>query len=130
MATTGPIDRLLDAVVDPTSPLDDVFTPDCVFDATVPGWRFTKRGADATVAELRRWYADPGVFEVLERTPLTDGELVEFELSWLENGIPHACHQSHRIVVADGRIVRDTAFCGGRWDAALLAEMGAAHAHV
>lgn len=45
-------------------------------------------------------------------------------LSWVEGGIPHAGHHCHDPQQADdGRIARDLFFCGGRWDAGLLAAM-------
>lgn len=106
--------------------LDGVLAGDAVLDATVPNWRFTVRGDALIRAELSRWFADPGRFEELRRTPLPRGELVEFVLTWEEDGVPHACHQAHRIEVAGDRIVHDTVWCGGRWPAALLAEMEAA----
>ena len=74
-----------------------------VLDATVPNWRFTVRGADAVRAELARWYADPGTFEDLTRTPVPGGELVTFTLRWEENGIPHAVHQAHVLSVGAQR---------------------------
>jgi hypothetical protein len=52
---------------------------------------------------------------------------VEYTLSWSENGVPHAGHHLHVLTVRDDQIVADTVFCGGRWPAALLAEMEAAH---
>ena len=103
-----------------------VLSDDVVLDATVPNWRFTVRGADAVGAELGRWYADPGTFEELTRTPLPGGELVTFTLRWQENGVPHAVHQAHVVAVSGGRIVQDQAWCGGRWPASLLAEMAEA----
>ena len=77
----------------------------------------------AVRAELARWYADPGTFEDLTRTPVAGGELVTFTLRWEENGVPHAAHQARVLSVAAHRIVRDQVWCGGRWPAALLAEM-------
>ena len=45
---------------------------------------------------------------------------------WEQGGVPHADHHVHTIITGtDGRIVKDTVFCGGRWPAPLLAEMGA-----
>ena len=41
---------------------------------------------------------------------------------------PHAGHHLHVLTVRDDRIVSDMVFCGGRWPAALLAEMEAAGA--
>ena len=101
----------------------DALRDDVVLDATVPNWRFTVCGAAAVRAELARWYADPGTFEELTRTPVPGGELVTFTLRWEENGVPHAAHQAHVLLVADHGIVRDQVWCGGRWPAALLAEM-------
>ena len=121
---TDSVTRLLDAATSGEGLPEGVFAPDAVLDATVPGWRFAVRGETAIRAQLGQWYADRGEFEDLSRTPVPGGEIVRFLLSWTEHGVPHAAHQSHLIEVDDaGRIVRDTMFCGGRWDAGLLAEM-------
>jgi hypothetical protein len=119
------VDDLLTGIVAGAIPAA-VFCDDAVLDATVPNWRFSVRGGDSVRTELGRWYADPGHFEELRRIPLPDGELVEFALTWEEQGIPHACHQAHLLRLRDGRIASDTAFCGGRWPAPLIAEMEAA----
>jgi hypothetical protein len=120
------IGRYLASIEAGAGPDTGVLSDDVVLDATVPNWRFTVRGADAVAAELARWYADPGTFEELRRTPVPGGELVTFTLRWLENGVPHAVHQAHVVAVSGGRIARDQAWCGGRWPAALLAEMAEA----
>lgn len=104
----------------------DVFCDDAELDATVPNWRFTVRGGAAVRAALAGWFGIPGRFEQLRRVPLPDGELVEFLLTWEERGVPHAAHQVHLLRLREGRIAEDVAFCGGRWPAALLAEMEAA----
>jgi hypothetical protein len=79
-----------------------------------------------------RWFADPGQFGEFRRFPVrADGgpsEIVEYTLSWTENGVPHAAHHMHLLTVRDDHIVADTVMCGGRWPAALLAEMEAADA--
>lgn len=126
MPSTDPIQRFLDAVIDPTAGFADVFTPDAVLDATVPNWRFSVRGSGPVGDELGRWYAHPGTFDSVSRVALPDGELVQFDVSWLEDGTPHAVHQAHVFAVSGDRIARDTAWCGGRWSAAALAEMEAA----
>ena len=108
--------------------VEEVFSDDVVLDATVPNWRFNALGKKAVRDELAEWYADPGHFESLTRRRI-DGsdnvELVEFFLTWQEGGVRHGCHQAHVLRVQDGRIAADTAFCGGRWPAPLLEEMGA-----
>ena len=95
--------------------------------AAIPGcdvW-----SADAIRAEYARWFADPGHFEELRHYQVSGGasDLIEYTLSWTENGVPHAAHHMHLLTVRDEKIVADTVFCGGRWPAALLAEMEAAH---
>lgn len=122
------VDRFLASVCDPTADTRGIFSDDALLDAVVPDWHFTVAGADAVRAQFAEWYADPAVFESLTRTPLPDGELVQFNLSWTEHGVPHACRQVHVLELRDGQIVRDNVWCGGRWDAARLAEMGAARA--
>jgi hypothetical protein len=121
----GPIDALLAGIESAAIPVG-VFADDAVLDATVPNWRFITRGGPAVRAELSRWYADPGAFEDLRRSRLPDGELVELTLTWAEDGIAHMCHQAHILRIRDGRVASDTAFCGGRWPAPLIAEMAAA----
>ncbi len=101
------------------------WTEDAILDATVPHWRFECDGAEAVTAELSGWYAAPTTLETVVRRPIPGGEAVELDLSWVEAGVPHAAHQVHLITVDGGRISRDTVFCGGRWPAALLAEMEA-----
>jgi hypothetical protein len=125
-STDEVIGRFLASIEAGVMPGPDVLSDDVVLDATVPNWRFTVRGADGVGAELARWYADPGTFEELTRTPVPGGELVTFTLHWQENGVPHAVHQAHVVAVHRGRIVQDQAWCGGRWPAALLAEMAEA----
>jgi hypothetical protein len=122
----GAVDRFTTAIEAGVRVGPGVFADDAVVDATVPNWRWTIRGARAIADTFAGWFADPGDFESLRRTPVAGGEIVEFTLTWQENGIPHACHQSHHLTVRDGSIVADTVFCGGRWNAALLAEMAEA----
>jgi hypothetical protein len=104
----------------------DVWSADAVLDATVPNWRFRKRGPAAIRAEYAAWFADPGHFEELSRLPVPSGEVVRYSLTWVDNGVPHAAHHMHLLVVEDGRITSDTVLCGGRWPASLLADMQAA----
>jgi hypothetical protein len=126
------VDKLLAAISSGAgSAVADLYADDAVLDATVPGWRFSRRGAAAIAAEYAGWFADPGRFEELDRVAVPGGEIVTFLLTWEERGVPHAAHQCHQLSVdGAGRISADRAFCGGRWDATLLASMEAAeHAH-
>lgn len=130
ITTVDPVARFTAAITGAGFAGADVFAEDAVFDATVPNWRFQVHGAAGIAAQLAGWFAVPGVFEELEISELPGGSLIEFSLAWEEDGVPYACHQVHHLRIEGGRITRDTAFCGGRWSAELLAEMEAArHGH-
>jgi hypothetical protein len=129
---TEVIGTFLDAIEKAAIGSCDAWSADATLDATVPNWRMQVSGADAIRAEYARWFADPARFEEIRRLPVSGApgvatEVVEYTLSWSENGVPHAGHHLHVLTVRDDRIVADTVFCGGRWPAALLAEMEAAH---
>lgn len=124
-ATPSVVDRLLDAIA--TGRGGDVaalYAENAVLDATVPGWRFRRRGAPAVATEYASWFTSPARFEELDRLPVEDGEIVTYLLTWLAAGVPQAAHHCHRLTLdATGRICGDRVFCGGRWDATLLAQM-------
>ena len=122
----NPIDSFLAAVAAGSIETCDAWAADVVLDATVPGWRVRMDGVAALKAEFTHWFADPGRFVELRRIPFPDGEVVEYLLSWEERGVAHSAHHVHVLDVRDGRIVRDTVICGGRWPAPLLAQMRAA----
>ena len=122
MTDNPAIDELLDSITRAEIP-PGLFHPDAVLDATVPNWRYQVRGAPAVAAELAKWYADPGRFLAVERSGIPGGELVEFTLTWEEDGVEHTCHQAHILQLQDHQIVQDSAWCGGRWPAPLVAQM-------
>ncbi len=131
----SPVDTFLSAVERGAMASCSVWSSDAVLDATVPNWRFRRQGPTAIRAEYASWFADPGRFEELRRVPFDGGEVVQYLLTWVENGIPHAAHHMHVLTVEGGRITSDSVLCGGRWPASKLAEMQAAqeaedaHAH-
>ena len=118
------VTELLAAVEAGTGVPAGVFADAVTLDATVPMWRMTLRGSDAVRAKFAVWFADPGRFEDLDRTPVPGGEIVRYTLSWVENGIPFAASQAHFLEIdATGKISADHFFCGGRWGAGRLAVM-------
>lgn len=124
---TDPVSRFLDAVSAGTGIPADLFHPDAVLDATIPDFRFAQHGAEHVAGQLSSWFADPGAFQDLARTPLPGGgELVRFVLQWDEGGDQMAAHQVHVIEVTDGLIRRQEVWCGGRWDSARQADIAAA----
>jgi hypothetical protein len=130
MSGSPAIDKFLTAIQTATIGDCDAWSADATLDATVPNWRLHASGADAIRAEYARWFADPAQFGELRRCPVSGGpsEVVEYTLSWTENGVPHAAHHMHLLTVHEDQIVADTVMCGGRWPASLLAEMEAADA--
>lgn len=124
----GPVDRFLDAVLSAAIADCDAWAPDATLDATVPNWRFHRTGPEQIRATYARWFADPAAFEEIERLPVDDGEVVRYLMSWTENGVPHTSHHLHILQVSGDVIVSDVVLCGGRWPAALMAEMEAADA--
>jgi hypothetical protein len=129
MAGSPAVDEFLHAIQTASIPGCDAWSAQATLDATVPNWRLHATGPDAIRAEYARWFADPAHFEDLRRYQVDGvGELIEYTLSWSENGVPHAGHHMHLLTVRDDRIIADTVMCGGRWPATLLAEMEAAGA--
>lgn len=128
VVTTAPVvDRFLAAVSAGAGFPAELFSPDAVLDATVPHWRFTRRGVEAVARQYSTWFADVAAFEELERLPVAGGEVLTYLITWTEAGVPHAAHNCHVLRLdARGRIAADRFFCGGRWRAGLLAEMAAA----
>ena len=123
---TDSVTRFLDAVTAGTGVPEDLFTADAVLDATIPGFRFAQHGPEHVAGQMSSWYADPGSFTDVVRTPLPGGELVRFSLIWDEGGEKMATHQVHVIELADGLIRRQEMWCGGRWDSSRQAEIAAA----
>jgi hypothetical protein len=128
---TAVVDRFLDAITAGRGgDLADVYAHDAQVDATVPNWRFSVTGAAAIGAEYARWFSSAGRLEESERRENADGAVITYLLAWDEDGVPHAAHHCHVLTIDPkidgGRIVADKVWCGGRWPAALLAEMEAA----
>lgn len=135
MTTTAPpatglsptVERFLAAIVRGAGVPPDLLAPEATLDATMPGWRFEVTGRDAVARQYDIWFATPATFEELERYATETGEVATYLLAWVEAGTPYAAHHCHLLSLdGDGRITRDLFFCGGRWDAARLAEMAVA----
>ncbi|MGQ0521111.1 MAG: hypothetical protein ACT4PX_08180 [Actinomycetota bacterium] len=120
------VDRFLEAIASGDGVPTELFADDAVLDATVPGWRFPVRGARHISAQYGGWCSHPATFEELERLRVDGGEVVTYLVTWLVRGVPHAAHHTHTLRFdVSGRIAADRFFCGGQWDAALLARMAA-----
>ena len=124
-AGTDPVQRLLDAIAAGTGVPATIYSDDASLDATVPNWRLEAAGATAISRELSNWYHDPATLDRVRRLPFPGGVAVEVDFSWEDGAVPHASHQLHLLTIDGGRVAAHTVFCGGRWDAALLAQMEA-----
>jgi hypothetical protein len=124
--STPAIDLFLDTVRgDHDGP--SAWAEGAVLDAVVPGWRFSVSGDESIRRQLRAWFQDPGTFAELRRLPIASGEVIELTVTWVEKGVPHAARQVHVLELDPaGHITHHNMWCGGRWSAALLAEMEAA----
>lgn len=120
------IDRFLEAVQAAGFADTDVFADDAVSDSTPPMWRLQVRGAAELRAQYSKWFDHPAELTELRRTPLPDGELLEYTRQWSQDGVPHKGHHIHRLTVAGDKIVEDAHWCGGRWSESLLEEIEAA----
>lgn len=122
-ASTG-VDLLLEGIrAGAVSP--DAYAADARWDGVVPGWRFSLNGAAAVAAEYGRWFAHAAELHELRRSTTAAGEVVEYTVTWVEDGVPHAGRHVHVLAVDPGssRITEEHVWCGGRWPATLLAEM-------
>ena len=100
VTTATAVDQLLDAIAaGEGATTESLYAPDALLDATVPEWRFTKRGAQAIAAQWATWFADAGRFEELERHPIPDGEVVRYLLASDERGMPFAVHHCHVLTI-------------------------------
>jgi hypothetical protein len=107
----------------------DLLHPDVRWDATVPHWRYRLEGEQAVRKELGHWYSSPLTDALAIRHPIEGGEVVDLTQHFTEGGVDWTVHHLMVLTVEDGRIGSITIACGGRWDPALVAQMGpAAHA--
>ena len=126
-ATTA-VDRFIDAIRHASfAAAEQIYNSGALLDATVPEWRFKVTGDEAIRGEYGRWFAVPAEFVELQRHLTASGEVVEYYITWIEDGITHGAHHAHVLTVdaAIDRITEDHVFCGGRWPAPLLGQMNA-----
>lgn len=119
-------DRFLEAVRTAGFAETEVFADDAVSDTTPPNWRLQMRGAAALRAQYAKWFDRPAELTELWRTPLPDGELLEYTRAWTQDGVAHRGHHIHRLTIAANRVVEDAHWCGGRWPESLVNEIATA----
>ena len=123
--TATVVDRFLDGVQAGKLPRD-LYAPEAVLDATVPGWRFRAEGATAILAEYQGWFFAPTQLLSVERHEIDGGEVVRYLQQGEVKGATFLVHHVHLLRVEGDRITGDTVFCGGQWGPEAVAQMGAA----
>jgi hypothetical protein len=124
--SSNPVDYFLEGVRTAGFADTDIFADEATSDTTPPNWRLQVRGAAELRAQYAKWFDHPAEIIELRRTPLPDGELLEYTRAWTQDGVPHRGHHIHRFTVAGDRIVEDAHWCGGRWADSLVKEIEAA----
>jgi hypothetical protein len=120
------VERFLDAVQSAGFARTEAFAANAVSDSTVPNWRLQLHGGAEIRAKYSGWFDHPATLAEVRRTPLPDGELVEYTRSWTQSGVPHKGHHIHRFTILNDQIVEDAHWCGGRWNEGILKEIAAA----
>jgi hypothetical protein len=129
MTQSSAVDRLLDLIATGRGgDAADLYAPDAVLDATVPGWRFQKHGGTAIAGVWEGWFDAPGELQELERTATPDGEVVSYLQTAVDEGTPFAAHHCHVLALdpASRLVRRHLVWCGGRWSEGRLQEMAEA----
>ncbi len=126
---TQTVDAYLDELAGARLATTDLLHDDVRWDATVPHWRYRLDGAEAVRKELAHWYRSPLTSSHAVRHAIHGGEVVDLSQQFDEDGVTWTVHHLMVLGVEQGRIRSITVACGGRWDPALVAQMGpAAHA--
>jgi ketosteroid isomerase-like protein len=108
--------------------IEQYLTPDAIYDATVPGWRYQYRGAERIARELREDWTGRNTWRIVELhvTPTRDGVVVDFEArgrrpqgAALREG--EVCARLANIFrLEGGRIAEHRFYCAGEWDEATV----------
>lgn len=122
------VDDYLKAIENAAIETCDAWSDDCVLDATLPNRRLRKSGVAAVKNQFAEWYAYPNTVFGVRRWQVPEGEIIEYTHRFVGPDGPREAHHAHVMELLDGRIVRDTMFCGGLLSDAQLAEMAAADA--
>lgn len=102
--------------------LADLYTPDALYDMTLPQWQFQLQGPEAIVAQLKMYF-DRGAVNVVSWKQRTGGfgAVVEEASRWMVQPEELYYRQVHIFVTnADDKIIEHVIYCPGEWDKATV----------
>jgi ketosteroid isomerase-like protein len=103
--------------------MEDYLTPDVLYDATVPGWRYQYEGAERVVEDYREEWTGKHPWRIIELhvTPTPEGAVVDFEArGQCPGNAEHAPHEegsrlANIFRLEDGRIAEHRYYCAGEF---------------
>jgi hypothetical protein len=119
------VQRLLDGMQTANwDGIEECFTADALYDASVPGWRYQYEGAERIARELREEWTAKHPWRIVELhvAPTAEGVVVDFEIRGRCPGDEHhtqheeACRLANIFRLEDGRIAEHRFYCCGEWD--------------
>lgn len=123
------VERLLEGVESGDwEGMEQHFTPDALYDGSMPQWRVQYRGPDRIVQKLREEWAGRYAWRIVERhvTQDDDSVVVAFEAMGVEPGGGSQakgvawCRVANIFRLRDGRIAEHRSFSCGVWDEAIV----------
>jgi hypothetical protein len=104
------------------------YTPEALYDATVPGWHCQYEGPERIVRELSEEWTGRNTWQIVEMhvQPFADGVVLDFAIrGWRPRGEHWPggevyCRLANIFRLEDGRIAEHRYYCSGEWDEATV----------
>jgi len=104
--------------------IEDYYTPDVLYDASVPGWHYQYEGVDRMVQELREEWTGKNPWRIIElhTMPTPDGVVVDIEIRGQRQSDAHSaprevgCRIANIFQLEGDRIAEHRYYCCGEWD--------------
>lgn len=104
--------------------MEEHYTPEVLYDASVPGWRYQYGGPSRVAEELREEWTGKHTWRIVEQhvIPTAEGVVVDFEIRGRcpgdDDHEPHeeACRIANIFRLAGDQIAEHRFYCCGEWD--------------
>lgn len=108
--------------------MEAYYTPEALYDATVPGWRYQYKGPERILQELKQEWTGKNTwhFAELHITPTADGVVVDCEArghrSDAHGQPPYevVSRLANIFRLEGGRIAEHRLYCAGEWDESIV----------